>query len=175
MGAAAILDGAPPWVYLLLAGLIALGARRLKTREVPIVVALLPVAAFFVWSMVSASGFALGAGATTAALAWFGGAVFGVVSAVVLPEPRGSLLPARRVRQPASWLPLALYLTVFVARFACGAWAAIKPADATLAAAIGVAIGAAMTARIAVAVLRWRPLPRHESNELPGESANEHV
>ena len=104
------------------------------------------------------------AGSATAALSWAAGAVFGDASASVLPEPRGHLLPGRRVRQPASWLPLTLYLTVFVARFSCGAWAAISPQQAVTAAAIAVAISAVMTARLAGTVTRWRgPRNRDEA------------
>lgn len=48
----AILEGTPVWVYVLLVVLIALGVRRFKVREVPIIVALIPVFAFSAWSVV---------------------------------------------------------------------------------------------------------------------------
>lgn len=152
----AVLGGAPAWIWLLLVALIGLGVRRLRTREVPLAVALIPALAFFGWSLFGAAGFAASAGAATARTAWVGGLAAGALSAMLLPETRGIRLPGGRVRQPGSRLPLALYLTVFVARFVCGAWAAINPAQATIALATGVAIGAAMTGRLVTNIARWR-------------------
>ncbi len=151
-----IATGAPTWVYALLAGLIFLGVRRLRTREVPVVVALLPSIAFFLWSVTGVSAFAHQIGIVPAWGAWAIGAALGAASGVLLPDPRGQRLPGGRVRQPGSPLPLILYLAVFVVRFACGAWAAIVPAHAMLATAIGIAAGAAMMARLLVGVARWR-------------------
>lgn len=152
-----IATGAPSWVYILLAALLLLGIRRLKTRDVPVAVALIPSAAFLLWSLIGANAFAGRAGVALAAAAWIIGAAVGAASAVALPEPRGQRLPDGHVRQPGSWLPLVLYLGVFVVRFACGAWAAIHPAQANTATAIGIAVGAAVTLRLLVGVTRWRP------------------
>lgn len=157
MHVTAVLGSAPAWVYVLLVGLIVLGVRRLRTREVPVVAAVIPVVAFLAWSIVGAIALSDRAGPGIAASAWFGGALMGVLSATVLPEARGIRLAGGRVRQPGSWLPLVLYMAVFVARFGCGAWAALIPEQAALATATGVGIGAAMTARLVTSVLRWIP------------------
>jgi membrane associated rhomboid family serine protease len=130
MRANEIASGAPTWVYVLLVALIALGVRRLRTREMPVIVALIPPAAFLIWSIVGAHAFADRAGGGMAASAWLAGAVVGALSGVWMPEPRGERLSGGRVRQPGSWLPLFLYLGVFVIRFACGAWAAVVPQQA---------------------------------------------
>ena len=156
MSAGAVAGGAPSWVWVLLAALILLGIRRLHSREVPIVVALLPSIAFLIWSAVGAAGLARLGGGPLAAGVWIGGAVLGVLSTFVLAEPRGRVVAGGRVLLPATWQPLALYLIVFAARFACGAWAAIRPEQALTATAIGTAISAAMTARLIVAVARWQ-------------------
>ncbi len=156
MGAADIIGGAPVWVYVLLAILILLGIRRLKTREVPIAVALIPVIAFCVWSILGAHSFSALAGTKIALGAWFGGAVIGAGSAYILAEAQAIRLPAGRVRLPGSWMPLILYMMVFIARFACGAWAAIVPENSITASTIGIAISAAMTARLAMSVFQWR-------------------
>lgn len=156
MHASHVATGAPIWVYALLAGLVVLGVRRLRTRELPVVVALIPSAAFLIWSIIGAAAFARHAGVPLASAAWLGGAIVGVASAVLLAEPRGERLPGGRVRQPGSWLPLLSYLGVFVVRFACGAWAAIVPAQANTATAIGIAVSAVVTARLVVGVARWR-------------------
>ena len=152
-----ILSGAPTWAYVLLAVLIALGIRRLKTREVPTVVAVIPVIAFLIWSIFGAVNFAALAGTQIAIQSWCGGAVLGALSAVILPDAPAVRLSGGRVRLPGSWAPLILYMTVFVSRFICGAWAAINSGQAIIATAIGVAIGAAMTARLATSVFQWRP------------------
>lgn len=159
MRASEIASGAPAWVYVLLLALIALGVRRLRTRETPLLVALIPSGAFLIWSLAGAAAFAAHVGVALAAAAWLGGMVIGALSGMVLPERRGERLPNGRVRQPGSWLPLILYLGVFAIRFACGAWAAIVPAQASTATAIGIAVSAAVTGRLLVGVLRWKPAP----------------
>ena len=164
MHASDIATGAPTWAYVLLAALVVLGVRRLTTRTVPIAVALIPSIAFLVWSVFGAMAFAGSAGVVPAALAWLVGAGVGAVSGVLLPEPRGQRLSGARVCQPGSPLPLILYLGVFVVRFACGAWAAIQPPQALLAITIGIAVGAAMTARLLVGIARWRPASNIATN-----------
>ena len=71
MHARDIATGAPTWVYVLLAALVLLGTRRLKTRETPLVVALIPSAAFLIWSLVGASAFAGHAEVELAVSAWW--------------------------------------------------------------------------------------------------------
>lgn len=156
MRATDIASGAPAWVYVLLVLLIVLGVRRLRTREVPVAVALIPAVAFLLWSIAGLRAFAGVASLPTALGAWAVGALAGVATALAVPEPRGVRLPGGRVRIPGSPLPLVLYLAVFVARFACGAWAAIVPAQRVPATAVGIAIGAALTARLVIAAARWR-------------------
>ena len=165
--AGAILGGAPTWVYILLVVLIALGIRRLKVREVPIIVGLMPVFAFSVWSVVGLVRLMMNNDSYPAVAAWLGGLLLGVISALVLPEARATRIVGGRVCQPASWSPLILYLTVFVGRFACAAWAAIKPDDAVTANAIGTAIGAAMTARLIMSVIQWGTDTAKQSNLTP--------
>lgn len=157
MRASDIASGAPTWSYVLLVTLIVLGIRRLRTRELPVVVALIPAAAFLVWSIVGVHAFASRAGAGLALSVWLAGGAVGAFTGMLLPEPRGERMADGRVRQPGSWLPLILYLGVFVMRFACGAWAAIVPEQAISATAVGLAVGAAMTARLVVGITRWRP------------------
>lgn len=158
MHATDIATGAPLWVYALLVVLIVLGLRRLRTRDMPRAGALAAPAIFVAWSLFGVYAFARHAGAVVAVGSWLAGAIIGVLTTFVLAEPAGQLLPDGRVRLPGSWLPLALYLGIFIVRFACGAWAAIVPAQAVMANAIGLGMSAAMTARLVVGVLRWRPV-----------------
>jgi len=161
MHATDIATGAPTWVYLLLAGLVALGVRRLRTREVPVVVALIPSAAFVIWSGLGLAGYAARFGAIPALIAALSGITIGLASARAWPEPRAALLPGGRVRQPGSPLPLILYLGVFAIRFACGAWAAIVPAHAGLATGLGIVAGLGVTARLVAGVMRWHEPATH--------------
>ncbi len=154
-----IATGAPIWVYILLVALVLLGVRRLRTREVPLAVALVPSVAFFVWSIAGVVAFAAHVGLLPAVVAWLTGALVGAASGVLLPDPRGERLPGGQVRQPGTPVPLILYLGVFVVRFACGAWAAVVPAQTMLATTIGIAVGAAVMARLLIGVARWMPLP----------------
>jgi hypothetical protein len=156
------LSHVPVWVFVLLGVLIVLGLRRLKMREVPLSVALLPAVAFAGWSLTGASLFAGNVGAAIAVAAWSGGAVIGALSAVFLPDARATRLDGNRVRLPATWMPFTLYMAVFAARFVCGAWASMRPDQANLAVGIGVAISAAMTARLVTSIFYWTPLARVE-------------
>jgi hypothetical protein len=151
-----ILNGAPVWVYPLLIGLIILGVRRLRTRTVPVFLALIAPAAFLLWSLSGAASFGASFGMGYAVSIWIASAALGAVSGYLIPEPQGERVAGKRVTLPASWIPLLTYMTVFVLRFACGAWAAIVPAQAFYAGAVGLTISAAMSARLVVAVLRWR-------------------
>ncbi|MFD1786677.1 DUF6622 family protein [Sphingomonas floccifaciens] len=160
MNASHIAAGAPAWVYALLVALVILGVRRLRTRELPVAVALIPSAAFLLWSLLGVAAFARVVGVVPAVGAWVIGAGLGGLSGLLLPEPRGRRVAGGRVVQPGSVMPLVLYLGVFVVRFACGAWAAIVPAAAPTATAIGIAVGAAVTARLIVGITRWTPVPQ---------------
>ncbi len=159
MHATTIATGAPVWVYIVLGVLVVLGVRRLKTREVPLPVALIPMVAFLMWSLLGLKSFAAHAGFAPAIMALAAGAIAGVLSSILLPDPQGERLPGGRVRQPGSPIPLVLYLGVFIVRFVCGAWAAIHPAQATTATAIGIAVSTIVTARLVMGVLKWKALP----------------
>jgi hypothetical protein len=156
MRASDIAAGAPTWVYILLVFLVVLGWRRIKTRDVPVLAAIIPPTAFLIWSIFGAANFATSAGAGIAAAAWIGGAAIGIVSGFALPEKQGERLSDGRVRQPGSWLPLVLYVGVFIVRFACGAWAAVVPEQADTATALGIAVSAAVTGRLLTGVFRWK-------------------
>jgi hypothetical protein len=154
-----VATGPPVWVWPLLVALVLLGVRRLRMREVPLVAALLPPAIFLGWSAMGLASFAGRVGFAWAATAWLAGAALGAASTALVAEPRGERLPGGRVRQYGSAVPLALYMAVFVIRFVCGAWEALRPEHADLATGIGIASGAAVMARLVVGVLRWRTVP----------------
>ena len=155
MRASDIATGAPGWVWLLLIVLIVLGIRRLRTREVPAAVALLPLVGFGSWSLVSLWPFAA-AGLAVALGSWLGGALLGTLSALAVPEPRGERLPHRRIRLPG---PACRSSSISACSPSASSAVLGRPSTRrkrTAATAIGVGVGAAMFARLAIAVARWR-------------------
>ena len=108
----------PLWVFAIFAGLLFLGIRQSRTRLVApqtasiVALAMLSlslygvVAAFGVAAMPLAA-WALGVGVCAA----FGRSLFG---------PRGLQRAESAVRMPGSWLPLALMMGIFLAKFLLG-------------------------------------------------------
>lgn len=128
-GLAPILQNTPPWVWLLLAGLVLVGWTQARDRTASLgAVSALPVAMtlFSLWSAIGAFGrsplmaevlglWLLAAGAVAAALAqrrpvaWYD-------------------LATRSYDLPASWTPMVLLLSVFFARYGVAVLLALHPA-----------------------------------------------
>lgn len=150
-----ILERTPPWVFVLFAVLVVLGATQRRTRELGRPrVALLP-AIFLPLSLV-AVGAAFGA-EPLAYAGWLCG-----VGAVVLANRRMgwprevSYAPATRLfRVQGSWSPLALMMAIFFTRYAVAVATAMQPAlqaSPAFAAAVGFAYGALSGAFLARAL-----------------------
>ena len=124
-----ILRNVPAWVWLIFAALLALGLLSTRPRRLPTAVVLvLPAAmtALSAFTVMSAFG-ARGDGPT----AWAVGMVAALVfNQFVLGSPAGVRYGQGRFELPGSWLPLALMMTIFCARFAIGLTAAVSPATA---------------------------------------------
>lgn len=108
----------PLWPFAILAGLVVLGVRQSRDRVVePGAMARVALAmlAFSLYGVTTAFG-----PQPLPVLAWaagFAGAVF--LGGPVL-APRGLSRDGEAVRLPGSWLPLALMVGIFVAKFALG-------------------------------------------------------
>jgi hypothetical protein len=137
-----ILQQIPVWVFALLIGLIALGLLQTRTRHIRrqrllgINVALAVVTLMGVaqqWRPTPWLAWGLASWAVTCLLiTWFMGQGA---------APLGASYDAdtRRFNVPGSWLPLALFMAIFVSKFAVGMITAIAPEMlASLAAAIGI-------------------------------------
>lgn len=113
-----ILKGTPPWVFALFLGLLVLGGVQARDRSLTLArVLAVPVAlvAFSLYGVVSAFG------AQAAALtAWAAGLAVSVLLARRLAGPSAARWePATQTWfVPGSWIPLALMMFVFFARYA---------------------------------------------------------
>jgi hypothetical protein len=123
-----IVTKAPIWVWPLLLVLIALGFMQSRNRTVPpqpiivISTAMLCLSAYGVISSFQGSVLAL--------LAW---AKLLMITLLICPKmgyPQGWQFDANtgRMQVPGSWLPMALFLGIFLTKFAVGAALAMRPA-----------------------------------------------
>ena len=102
-GVLAILGGIPWWVFPLLGLLIAIGVRALKTRYVPLPVALIAPVAFTVWGVVT---LLRSKPDVLPILSFAIAAIIGVAIAVVTTRNRSVVVDAiaRRVCLPGSYV-----------------------------------------------------------------------
>lgn len=139
-----ILQQAPAWVWVLLAGLIALGASLAVTREITLrraTVMPLVMVAMSLYGVASVFNHQ-----PLALLAWATGLAATASLAIGLGIGRGAAwLSERRVlRVPGSWWPLVVILGVFFTKFAVGVTLALHPdfaRDSAFAISIGLAYG----------------------------------
>ena len=113
-----ILHGTPIWVYFLFLGLIALGYLQSKPRDVaPAMVAILPVT-LGVFSLTRV--LAVFGPAPLALAAWAAGTAAALLLNRALKQPAGARWSEATgaFHVPGSWVPLALMMAVFFARYA---------------------------------------------------------
>jgi hypothetical protein len=157
----AIVTRTPAWVWLVLAGLVALGLLQARDHVVPRVrVILQPVAlgALSLWGVASAFGLhAMVEGP------WLAGALLGLAITRVFHLPRQvQALPGGRFAIGGSWIPLAMLMTVFFMRYAVNVAIAVAPtlkADAGFAVTVALLYGlpAGLIAGRALHILTRRP------------------
>jgi hypothetical protein len=123
-----IVTKAPIWVWPLLLVLIALGLMQSRNRTVPpqpiivISTAMLCLSAYGVISSFQGSVLAL--------LAWAKLLTITLLICQKMGYPQGWQFDANtgRMQVPGSWLPMALFLGIFLTKFAVGAALAMRPA-----------------------------------------------
>ncbi len=122
-----ILRGTPVWVYPLFLGLVVLGYLQSRPREVaPARLAILPVVlgAFSLSRVLGTFG-----PEPLALAAWAGGTAAALLLNRVWQQPAGARWTAASgtFHVPGSWVPLALMMAVFFARYAVAVSLAMAP------------------------------------------------
>ncbi len=144
-----VMAATPLWAYAVLALLVVLGGRRLKSRVRSPRLAFIAPAAFFVWGL-----FNLGAYAETYS-ALVGGAVLagclalGWASARLLSSERIDRLDDGRFLFHGTPEPLVTYMAVFVVRFGLEVWTGFVPSAGALAGGIAIGVSALVAGRTA--------------------------
>ena len=153
-----ILQGTPAWVFVLFFALLGLGILQSRPRVLaPARVALLPAAflAFSLYGVMSTFGTS-----AVAPACWAAGVGTAVLLNRSLKQPGGVHWnsSAGVFHVPGSWVPLALMMTVFFARYAIAVSIALLPSLKTAAefgAAAGLAYGLASGTFLARALHVW--------------------
>lgn len=154
-----ILANTPPWVWGLLAALLALGISQMFTRSANLTrvmflsAAMSGLALYGIFSVFGAN--------PAAVLAWCAAAVFAVPALLRRPLPAGTRYDAatRRFTLPGSALPLLLILGIFLTKYAVGVLLAMQPAlggDALFAPAVSVVYGVFSGIFLGRALRLWR-------------------
>jgi alpha-beta hydrolase superfamily lysophospholipase len=122
---AGIITGTPIWVWLLLAGLIALGAVQLRDRQMSRMrLLILPLVLVLLSLFSVGSAFEL---APAALIGWIVGGTLAVAAMRQAPKPAGGMRSDGLYDVPGSWWPLALILSIFSIRYATSVSLAIDP------------------------------------------------
>ncbi|HEX9719777.1 MAG TPA: DUF6622 family protein [Ramlibacter sp.] len=126
-----VLNGTPPWVWGLLAGLVLLGLSQGRARTAGLArIAILPVAMIVlaVWGLMSAFRGSPQLGSVL--LAWFAAAALSLAATASMAPPAGARYDAvsRMFSLPGSWVPMLLILGIFLTKYIVGVELAMQPA-----------------------------------------------
>ncbi len=166
-----ILHHTPRWVWILLAGLVALGlSQTVPRRMTPARATAVPVA----MAVVSLGGVISAFSAQPLALLGWG---VGVAVALALAHAIGAwsgirwLEADRRLLVPASWVPLALILCLFITRYGVSVAMAVNPGllwHGGVAMPIGFIYGAVSGIFLSRSLVTWRLTRQAMPNSVPG-------
>ncbi len=142
-----ILARTPPWVWLLLAGLLWMGIGMIKEKTIGATrAAIMPLTmtGLSLWGTISAFGQSALFGSVL--LVWAVAAVVLATAVSRMPPPAGMRYDAtsRRFTVPGSWVPLALILGIFLVKYVVGVEVAMQPTlahDGTYSLACGAIYG----------------------------------
>lgn len=144
-----VLAETPGWAFALLALLIFLGVRRLRSRVRSLGLALVAPTAFLVWSLSSVAAYSQAHSPVIAGATLIGLFVAGWASALVLSSETAERTEDGRFLFHGTPEPLITYLTVFVLRFGLAVWIGFEPGVAALAGGLAIALSAFVTGRTA--------------------------
>src|SRR5262249_31625527 len=120
-----IFKGTPPWVWALLAGLIALGAFQLRDRAMSATrLLILPVVMVLLSLLSTLSAFEM---ASAALIGWVVGGTLAAAALRQMPAPAGTARGEGLYHVAGSWWPLILILCIFCIRYVVSVTLAIDP------------------------------------------------
>ncbi|HEX9953641.1 MAG TPA: hypothetical protein VGB48_00290 [Allosphingosinicella sp.] len=137
-----IIDHTPIYVWVVLALLIFLGARRLKPRRTHLAVAALAPAGFFIWSVSAAALLFIGGHQGAAIIAWPVAFLSGAFSGPIRTVPRPKHVHGWVFQYAATRLPLTLYIVLWATRYGLGIWAGFELAMAGTLGVVGLVLSA---------------------------------
>jgi len=171
-----ILKGTPTWVFVLFFALLAIGYLQSRPRTVTAArLAILPAAfiGFSLYGVVASFG-----PRPTELLAWASGIGASVLLGRAFKPGAGArwIDSSRSFHVPGSWIPLALMMAVFFARYAITARMAMRPALAHLpvfailaSLAYGLLSGMFLARALGILALRPAPVPHSVQSTLPAK------
>jgi hypothetical protein len=142
-----IVTHTPLYVWLLLALLLVLGARRLKARRAHLAVAALAPVSFLAWSLVSAAMLLSSGDEGAVAVAWSVAFLAGALSGPIRTVPRPAHVHGWTFDYAATPLPLTLYMLLWATRYGLGIWAGFVPSMADTLGLAGLALSAFTSGR----------------------------
>jgi hypothetical protein len=156
-----ILSGTPPFVWGILAGLVFLGARRLRTRRAPLALAAAAPIGFAIWTVFTLLGPApapQGARIVVSA----GAALIGFASGPFRLVPRPVHLGGGVFELPATRWPLLFYMLIFWTRYMLEMAGHLDPARAATWSLIATALMSLAAGRALADFLPLARAARHD-------------
>jgi hypothetical protein len=174
MSLAAIIQGTPIWVWVLLVVLLSRGLKALHSGTAPLSrLAIVPIV-FAAWGIAHLVSEPLAG--WFAAIAWVAGSLVGIAGGVFIASRTRFIVDpiGRTVMLPGSMLPLLLIIAIFATKF----WLGFETSTATDAASLGiyVLIGAAVSGVVAGVfggrfITYWRAMNARRTMQVCSQNA----
>ena len=158
-----VLSNTPWWAFAILALLVVLGVRRLKTRVRSLRVAFAIPSVFFIWSLFNVAAYSRDHSLLVGSLTLIGLLVAGWFSARLYSSETGELQEDGRFLFRGTPEPLITYMAIFVIRFGLEVWEGFVPAAAVTAGALAISLSALMAGRTAERAFRLWAIRRRGS------------
>jgi len=155
-----ILAETPWWAFVILALLIFLGVRRLRSRVRSPGVALIAPAAFLIWSLFNVVAYHQAHSALVAWSTLIGLSAAGWASGRLYSSETVERTDDGRFLFHGTPEPLITYIAIFIIRFGLEVWQGFQPAAASVAGGVAIGVSAFAAGRTAQRALRLFPARR---------------
>lgn len=155
-----VLSGTPWWAFAILALLIALGIRRLKTQVRSLRQAFVVPSVFFVWGLFNVAAYSQEFSPVVGWLTLSGFIAVGWASTRLYSSETAAVQDDGRFRFRGTPEPLITYMAIFVIRFGLEVWEGFVPAVAPTAGGLAIALSALMAGRTAERAFKLRAVQR---------------